>query len=153
MRTTLARQSSSRKPLLRPRRTTQHTVVIGARPAPILPQNGLLASTACTFSTTYVLAYVCSFRRSVVIHFRPAPSFDQYGLLASTAYTFLRRLMFIMFGRFQKTCAPLRREAHVGSPGLSPGGSRPPSGGPAPEGTPKALQGRDTTFKRSSGII
>ena len=99
MRATLARQSGSRKPLLRPRRTTQRTVVIGARPAPLLPQNGLLTSTACTFSTTCVFAYLCSFRGSVVIRVRPAPSLDQYGLLASTACTFLRRLMFIMFGR------------------------------------------------------
>ena len=142
MRATLARQSGSRKPLLRPRRTTQRTVVIGARPAPLLPQNGLLASTACTFSTTCVFAYVCSFQRPVVIRVRPAPSFDQHGLLASTACTFLPRLIFIIFGRFQQTCAPLRREAHFGSPGLSPGGSRTPSGSPAPKGTPKALQGR-----------
>ncbi len=142
MRVTLARQSGFRKPLLRPRRTTQRTVVIGTRPAPLSPQNGLLASAACTCSTTCSFAYVCSCRRCVVIRVRPAPSFDQHGLLASTACTFLRRLMFIMFGRFQKTCAPLRREAHFGSPGLSPGGSRPPSGGPAPKGTPKALQGR-----------
>ena len=78
---TLARQSGSRKPLLRPRRKTQRTIVIGARPAPLLPQQELLASTACTF---------------------------------------LRRLMIIIFGRFQKTCAPLQREAHFGSPGLSP---------------------------------
>jgi hypothetical protein len=70
---------------------------------------GLLASSACTFSTTCVFACVCSFRRSVVIRVRRAPSFDQHGLLASTACTFLRRLMFIMCGRFQKTCAPLRR--------------------------------------------
>ena len=99
MRATLARQSGSRKPLVRPRRTTQRTVVIGARPAPLLPQNGLLTSTACTFSTTSVFAYLCSFRGSVVIRVRPAPTLDQYGLLASTACTFLRRLMFIMFGR------------------------------------------------------
>ena len=112
MRATLARQSGSRKPLLRPRRTTQRTVVIGARPAPLLPQSGLLASTARTYSTRCVFAYVCSFRRCVVIRVRPAPSFDQHGLLASTVCTFLRRLMFIMFGRFQKSCAPLRREAH-----------------------------------------
>ena len=56
----------------------------------------------------------------VVIRVRPAPSFDQYGLLAPTACTFKRRLMIISFGPFQKTCAPLRREAHFGSPGLSP---------------------------------
>ena len=109
---------------------------------PLLPQNGLLTSTACTFSTTCVFAFVCTFLQAVVIRVRPAPSFDQYGLLASTACTFLRRLMIIIFGRFQKTCAPLRREAHFGSPGLSPGSPRPPSGGPAPKGTPKALQGR-----------
>ena len=70
MRATLARQSGSRKPFLRPRRTTQRTVVIGARPAPLVPQNGLLASTACTFSTTCVFAYVCTFRRAVVIRVR-----------------------------------------------------------------------------------
>ena len=101
MRATLARQSGSRKPLLRPRRTTQRTLVIGVRPVPLLPPNGLQASKACTFSTTCVFAYVCSFRRSVVIRVRPAPSFDQHGLLASTACTVLRKLMFIMFWRFQ----------------------------------------------------
>ena len=85
MRATLARQSGSRKPLLRPRRTTQRTVVIGARPAPLLPQKGLLASTACTCSTTCVFAYVCTFRGAVVSRVRPRPSFDQYGLLASSA--------------------------------------------------------------------
>ena len=86
-----------RKPLLRPRRTTQGTVVIGARPAPLLPQNGFFTSTACTFSTTCVFTCFCSFPRAVVIRVRPAPSFDQYGLLASTACTFLRRLMLIVF--------------------------------------------------------
>ena len=133
MRATLARQSGSRKPLLRPRRTTQRTVVIGARPALLLPQNGLLASTSCAFSTTCVFAYVCSFRRSVVIRVRPALSFHQNGLLASTACTFLQRLIFIMFGRCQNTCAPLRREAHFGrlgclleAPGPPREASRPP---------------------------
>ena len=95
MRATLARQSGSRKSLLRPRRTTQRTLVIGARPVPLLPPNGLLALKACTFSTTCVFAYVCSFRGCIVIGVRPAPTLDQYGLLASTACTFLRRLMFI----------------------------------------------------------
>ena len=120
MRATLVGQSGSRKPLLRPRRTTQRTVVIGSRPAPLLPQNGLFTSTACTFSTTCVFTCFCSFPRAVVIRVRPAPSFDQYGLLASTACTFLRRLMLIVFGYFSKTCAPLLREAPFGSPGLSP---------------------------------
>ena len=138
MRATLVGQSGSRKPLLRQRRITQRTVVIGARPAPLLPQNGLLTSGACTFPTTCVFAFVCTFRRAVVIRVRPAPSFDQYGLLASTACTFLRRLMIIIFGRVQKTCG---REAHFGSHGLSPGSPRPPSGGPAPKGSPEALQG------------
>ena len=100
MRATLVGQSGSRKPLLRPRRTTQRTVVIGARPAPLLPQNGFLASTACTFSTTCVFAFICIFRRAFVIRVRPAPSFDQYGLLASTACTFLRKLMLFVFGCF-----------------------------------------------------
>ena len=63
----LARQSGSRKLLLGPLRTTQRTLVIGVRPVPLLPPNGLLASKACTFSTTCVFAYVCSFRASVVI--------------------------------------------------------------------------------------
>ncbi len=103
MRATLARQSSSRKSLLRSRRTTQRTVVIDARPAPLLPQNELLASTTSIFSTTCVLAYLCSLRRSVVIRVRPALSFDQHGLLAPTVCTFLRRLMFILFGRFKKS--------------------------------------------------
>ena len=120
MRATLVGQSGSRNPLLRPRRTTQRTVVIGGRPAPLLPQNGLFTTTACTFSTTCVFTCFCSFPRAVVIRVRPALSFDQYGLLASTACTFLRRLMLIVFGYFSKTCAPLRREAPFGSPGLSP---------------------------------
>ncbi len=89
-------------------------------PGATITSNGLLASTACTFSTTCVFASVCTFRRVVVIRGRPAPSFDQYGLLAQTACTFLRRLMLIVFGRFQQTCVPLRRELHFGSPGLSP---------------------------------
>ena len=135
MRATLARQSGSRKPFLRPRRTTQRTVVIGGCPAPLLPQNGCFTSTACTLSTTCVFACFRNFRQAVVIRVRPAPSFDQHGLLASTACTWL---MFIMFGHFQKTCAPLRREASFGSPGLSPCGSRPPFGRPDP---PEALQG------------
>ena len=95
MRATLARQSGSRKSLLRPRRTTQRTLVIGARPVELLPPNGLLALRACTFSTTCVFAYVCSFRGCIVIGVHPAPTLDQYGLLATTACTFLRRLMFI----------------------------------------------------------
>ena len=44
------------------------------------------------------------------------------GLLASTACTFQRRLLIIIFGRSFKTCAPLRRETYVGSPGLYPCG-------------------------------
>ena len=95
MRATLARQSGSRKLLVRPRRTTQRTVVIGARPASLLLQNGLLTSTACTFATMCVLVCFCAFRRAVAIGVCPAPTLDQYGLLASTACTFLRRLMFI----------------------------------------------------------
>ena len=102
MRATLVGQSAFRKPLLRPRRTTQRTVVIGARPAPPLPQNGLCTSTSCTFSTTCVFACFRTFRLAVVIRFRPAPSFDQYGLLASTTCTFLRRLMFILSGYLLK---------------------------------------------------
>ena len=142
MRATLVGQSGSRKPLLKPRRTTQRTVVIGARPA---------TPTGCTFSTTCVFACVCTFRRAVVIRVRPAPSFDQYGLLASTACTFLRRLMIIIFGRFLKNSAPLRREAHFGSPGLSPGNSRPPPLGRTgpqrhPKGTPRRRFG-------SSGVV
>ena len=71
--------------------------MIGARPAPLLPQSKFFTPAACTFSTTCVFACVCTFRLAVVIRVRPAPSFDQYGLLASTACTFLRRLMFILF--------------------------------------------------------
>ena len=71
--------------------------MIGARPAPLLPQSKLFTSAACIFSTTRVFACVCSFRLAVVIRVRPAPSFDQYGLLTSTACTFLRRLMCILF--------------------------------------------------------
>ena len=57
MRATLARQSGSRKLLLRPRRTTQRTVVIGARPAPLLPQNELLIAhlQQCVFLNVFVL--------------------------------------------------------------------------------------------------
>ena len=155
MRATLARQSGSRKPFLRPRRTT----ALARRPYYL----------NMGFWLRRVFAYVCTFRRAVVIRVRPAPSFDQYGLLASTACTFIRRLMIIIFVRFQKTCAPLRREAHFGSE--APGPPRearppkapqrhskdavwvvwvvswklpgPPLGGlPAPKGTPKSFQGR-----------
>ena len=76
--------------------------MIGARPAPLLPQSKLFTQAACIFSTTRVFACVCTFRLAVVIRVRPAPSFDQYGLLASTACTFLRRLMLIVFGYFLK---------------------------------------------------
>ena len=92
---TLARQNGSRKFPVRPRRTTQRIVVIGARPVHLLPQNGLFISTACTFSTTCVFACFCDFRLSVVTGVRSAPTLDQYGLPASTACTVLRRLMFI----------------------------------------------------------
>ena len=105
---------------LRPRRTTQRTVVIGGRPAPRLPQNWLFTPTACTFSKTCVLMIFVKTQPYVVIRVRPAPSFDQYGLLASTTCTFLRRLMLIVFGCFLKNCAHLQREAPFGSPGLSP---------------------------------
>ena len=44
---------------LRPRRTTQRTVVIGGRPAPRLSQNWLFTSTACTFSKTRVFHDFC----------------------------------------------------------------------------------------------
>ena len=111
--------------------------MIGARPAPLLPQSKLFTSAACTFSTTCVFACFCTFRLAVVIRVRPAPSFDQYGLLASTACTFLRRLMFILFWYLLKTCAPLRREASFGLPGLSPSSSRSSSGGPISRGTPR----------------
>ena len=141
MRATLVGQSGSRKPLLKPRRTTQRTGVIGGRPAPLLPQNWRFTSTSCTFSKTCVFDDFCENSAYFVIRVRPAPSFDQYGLLASTACTFLRRLMLIVFGCFFKNGAPLQREAPFGSPGLSPRGPRPPSGGPAPKGSPKALQG------------
>ncbi len=151
MRATLARQSGTRKPLLRPRRTTQRTVVIGTRPVPLLPQNGLLASTARTFSTRCVFAYVCSFRRCVVIRVRPEPSFGQHGLLASTACTFIRRLMFIMFGRFQKTCAPLRREAHFGSPGCLLEAPGPPREARPPK-TPQR-HSKDTVWVVWGGLL
>ena len=159
-----------RKPLLRPRRRTQRTVVIGARPAPLLPQSKLFTSAACIFSITCVFACVCSFRLAVVIRVRPAPSFDQYGLLASTACTFLRRLMFILFWYLLKPARlcggrPLLgrlgclleapgppREARppealqgggLGRLGLSLGGLRTSFGRlPGPHGTPKSLQGR-----------
>ena len=150
MRATLARQSGSRKPLERPRRTTQRTVVIGARPAPLLPQNGLLASTACTFSTTCVFAYVCAFRRAVVIRVRPVPSFDQYGLLASTACKFLRRLMIIIFGRFQKTACLCG-----GRPILGRLGCLLEAPGPPREARPPQRQPRGTPRMRfgSSGVV
>ena len=107
---------------LRPRRTTQRTVVIGGRPAPRLPQNWLFTSTACTFSKNCVFFFNDFLKTQPcgVIRVRPAPSFDQYWLLASTACTFLRRLMLIVFECFLKNCAPLQREAPFGSPGLPP---------------------------------
>ena len=97
MRATLARQSGSCKPLLKPRRTTPRTVVIGARPAPLLPQNGLLASTVCIFSNTYVFTIVCSFRRPVVIGAILAPSFHKKVFRASTACTFSKHMVFVCF--------------------------------------------------------
>ena len=44
---------------LRPRRTTQRTMVIGDRPAPLLLQNGCFTSTACKFSKTVVFGDFC----------------------------------------------------------------------------------------------
>ena len=118
--------------------------MIGARPAPLLPQNGLLTSTACTFSTTCVFAYVCTFRRAVVIRDRPAPSFDQYGLLASTACTFLRRLMISSFvGVFKNLHASAAGDPFWVAWVVS---LRLPSGGPAPKGTPRTRSG-------SSGVV
>ena len=109
--------------------------MIGARPAPLLPQSKLLTSAACIFSTTCVFACFCTFRLAVVIRVRPAPSFDQYGLLASTACTFLRRLMFILFWYLFKN---LRASAAGGLFWVAwvvslrlPA----PSGGPTPRGT------------------
>ena len=75
MRATLVGQSGSRKPLSRPRRTTQRTVVIGAPPAPLFPQNGLLTSTACTFSITCVFVFVCTFLQAVVMPRSPGTLF------------------------------------------------------------------------------
>ncbi len=118
MRATLVRQSGSHKPLLRPRRTSQRTVVIGGRPAPLLPQIVFVPSTACTFSKRVFLMVFVKPQPYLVIRVRPAPLFDQYGRLASTACTFLRRL--IVFGCYLENCVPLKREAPFGSPGLSP---------------------------------
>ena len=137
MRATLVGQSGSRKPLLRPRRRTQRTVVIGARPAPLLPQSKLFTSAACIFSTTHVFACVCSFRLAVVIRVRPAPSFDQYGLLASTACTFLRRLMFILFWYLLKPARLCGGRPLLGRLGCLRAAPGPPSGGPTPRGTPR----------------
>ena len=111
--------------------------MIGARPAPLLPQSKLFISAACTFSTTCVFACVCTFRLAVVIRVRPAPSFDQYGLLASTACTFLRRLMFILFWYLLK---PARLCS--GRPLLGRLGCLLEAPGPPREARPpKALQG------------
>ena len=105
---------------LRPRRTTQRTVVIGGRPAPRLPQNCFLLRRCAHFQKRLFLMVFEKTQTYFVIRVRPAPSFDHYGLIASTACTFLRRLMLIVFGCFFKNCAPLQREAPFGSPGLSP---------------------------------
>jgi hypothetical protein len=59
MRATLVGQSGSRKPLLRPRRTTQRTGVIGGRPAPLLLQNWCFTSATCKFSKTCVFDDLC----------------------------------------------------------------------------------------------
>ena len=120
MRATLVSQTGSRNPLLRPRRTTQRTVVIGGRPAPLSPQNCISPRQRAHFQKRVFLMIFVKTQPCVVIRVRPAPSFDQYGLLASTACTFLRRLMLIVFECFLKNSAPLQREAPFGSPGLSP---------------------------------
>ncbi len=106
--------------LLKPRRTTQRTVVIGGRPAPRLLQDWFLPRRRAHFQKRVFLKILVKHQPYVVIRVRPAPSFDQYGLLASTACTFLRRLMLIIVECFLKNCATLQREAPFGSPGLSP---------------------------------
>jgi hypothetical protein len=112
--------------------------VIGGRPAPLLPQNGLYTSTARTFSTTCVFICFCSFPRAVVIRVRPAPSFDQYGLLASTACTFLRRLMFTLFWNLLKPARLCGGRPLLGRLGCLLETPGPSSGGPTPR---EALQG------------
>ena len=95
---TLARQNGSRKFPVRPRRTTQRTVVIGVRPAPTLDQYGLLASTACTFLRR--LMFIT--QRTVVIGARPSPLFPLNGLLASTARTFSNMYVFTLVCSFRR---------------------------------------------------
>ena len=104
---------------LRPRRTTQRTVVTGGQ-RPDYLKTGFLRRRRAHFQTRVFLMIFVKTQPNFVIRVCPAPSFGQYGLLASTACTFLRRLMLIVFGCFLKNCVPLQREAPFGSPGLSP---------------------------------
>jgi len=63
--------------------------------------NGLLASTARTFSNTCVFAVFCSFRLYVVIGALPAPSLHQNELFASTACTFSKHVILTIFVKTQ----------------------------------------------------
>jgi hypothetical protein len=63
--------------------------------------NGLLASTARTFSNTCVFAVFCSFRLYVVIGALPAPSLHQNELFASTACTFSKHVILMIFVKTQ----------------------------------------------------
>ena len=63
--------------------------------------NGLLASTARTFSNTCVFPIFCSFRLYVVIGALPAPSLHQNELFASTACTFSKHVILTSFVKTQ----------------------------------------------------
>ena len=63
--------------------------------------NGLLASTARTFSNTCVFAVVCSFRLYVVIGALPAPSLHQNEFVASTACNFSKNVILNVFVKTQ----------------------------------------------------
>ncbi len=130
--------------------------MIGARPAPLLPQKELLTSTACTFLRRLLIIVFGSFFKTCAPLRREAP-FGSPGLYpcgrnrhhAPTACKFQRRRLILIFGRFQKTCALLRREAYLGSPGCYLWGPRPLSGG-----SPKRHPGGTLRMRSgSSGVV
>ncbi len=108
----------------------------------LLPQNGLVASTACTFSTPCLFAYVCIRRRAVALRVRSAPSFDQYGLFVDGVHIYTKAtLRLIIFGCFFKParlCSGRPILSRLGCLLEAPG---PPRKARPPKGTPEALQG------------
>ncbi len=126
---------------LRSRRTTQRTVVIGARPAPHITSKWASGQDGVhIFKNTCVFAYVCCFRRFVVIRVRPAPSFDQRGASRLDGVHISTKANVHHAWAFSKTRAPLRREIRLGRLDClleAPG----PLVRPGPKGTQKALQG------------